>query len=154
MEFLKNRKDFFKDLRLDTALNEMLYDAREFTDEIDIPANFELIQPRHRVRRRNVNFDYEAREDPIQDPTLKYKAEFYFFTIERERDKAIDELESRFDLISTHSNYFQFLYNIYDLKDTPQKDELKYCKNLETVLTDGNSSDINVLDLSDEIVAV
>ncbi|GFU78667.1 uncharacterized protein TNCV_2302781 [Trichonephila clavipes] len=60
MEFLENRKDFFKDLRLDTALNEMLCDAREFADEIDIPANFELTQPRHRVR-----------EDPIEDPTLK-----------------------------------------------------------------------------------
>ncbi|GFV94712.1 uncharacterized protein TNCV_3864351 [Trichonephila clavipes] len=150
MEFLKICKDFFKDLRLDTALKEMLCDAREFADEIDIPANFELTQPRHRVRRRNVNFDYEARENPIEDPTLKYKAEFYFFTL----DKAINALESMFDLISIHSNYFQFLYNVCDLKDTPQNDELKYCKNLERVLTDGNSSDINVLDLADEIVAV
>ncbi|GFS82406.1 uncharacterized protein TNCV_1212901 [Trichonephila clavipes] len=91
MEFLKNREDFFKDLRLDTALNEMLCDAQEFADEIDIPANFELTQPRHRVRRRNVNFDYEAREDPIKDPILKYKTEFYFFTL----DKAINALESR-----------------------------------------------------------
>ncbi|GFT44807.1 uncharacterized protein TNCV_3688501 [Trichonephila clavipes] len=150
MEFLKNRKDFFKDLRLDTALNERLCDAREFADEIDIPANFELTQPRDRVQRRNVNFDYEAREDPKEDPTLKYKARFYFFTL----DKSINALESRFNLISTHSNYFQFLYNIFDLKDNPQNDELKYCKNLETVLTDGNSSGINVLDLADEIVVV
>ncbi|GFW54460.1 uncharacterized protein TNCV_1608241 [Trichonephila clavipes] len=148
MEFLKNCKDFFKDLGLDTSLNEMICDAREFTDEIDIPTNF--VQPRHRVRRRNVNFDYEAQEVPIEDPTLKYKTEFYFFTL----DKAVNALESRFDLISTHSNYFQFLYNICDLKDTPQNDELKYCKNPETVLTDGNSSDINVLNLADEIVAV
>ncbi|GFU71385.1 uncharacterized protein TNCV_1814351 [Trichonephila clavipes] len=125
----------------------MLCDVREFADEIDIPANFKLTQPRHRVRRRNVNFDYEAREDPIEDPTL---TEFYFFTL----DKAINALECRFDLISTHSNYFQFLYNICDLKDTPQNDELKNCRNLETVLTDGNSSDINVLDLVDEIVTV
>ncbi|GFX55793.1 uncharacterized protein TNCV_3428641 [Trichonephila clavipes] len=62
MELLKNRKDFFKDLRLDTALNEMLCDAREFPDEIDIPAKFELTQPRHRVQRRNVNFDYMRHE--------------------------------------------------------------------------------------------
>ncbi|GFT62654.1 uncharacterized protein TNCV_3095951 [Trichonephila clavipes] len=60
----------------------MLYDARELADEIDIPANFELTQPRHRVRRRNVDFDYEAREDPNENPTLKYKTEFYFFTLE------------------------------------------------------------------------
>ncbi|GFX78879.1 zinc finger MYM-type protein 1 [Trichonephila clavipes] len=137
MELLKNCKDFFKDLRSDTAFNEMLCDARELADEIDIPANFELTQPRHRVRRRNVNFDYEARDDPIEDPTLKYKAEFYFFTLER--DKAINALEFRFDLINTHSSYFQFLYNICDLKDTPQNDVLKYCNDLEIVLTDGNS---------------
>ncbi|GFW88559.1 uncharacterized protein TNCV_828281 [Trichonephila clavipes] len=150
MEFLKNRKDFFKDLRLDTALNEMLCDAREFPDKIDLPAKFELTQPRHRVRRRNANFNCEGREDPIEDPTLKYKAEFYFFTL----DKAINALESRFDLINTHGIYFQFLYNIFDLKDTPQNDGIKYCKNLETVLTNMNSSDINALDLADEIVAV
>ncbi|GFU78799.1 uncharacterized protein TNCV_4771621 [Trichonephila clavipes] len=100
MEFLKNRKDFFKDLRLDTALTEMLCDAREFADEIDIPANFELTQPRHRVRRRNVNFDCEAREDPIEDPTLKYKTEFYFFTL----DKAINALESRNKKVSNHGS--------------------------------------------------
>ncbi|GFW49773.1 uncharacterized protein TNCV_358761 [Trichonephila clavipes] len=103
----------------------------------------------HRIRRRNVNFDYEARGDPIDDPTLKYKAEFFFILV-----KAINALESRFDLISTHSHYFQFLYNICDLKYTPQNDELKYCKDLETVLTDGNSPDINALDLADEILAV
>ncbi|GFY01039.1 uncharacterized protein TNCV_1364441 [Trichonephila clavipes] len=150
MEFLKNRKDFFKDLRLDIALNEMLCDARELTDEIDITANFELTQPRHRVRRRNIHFDYEERDDPIEDTTLKYKAEFYFFTL----DKAINAVESRFDLISTHSNYFQLLCNICDLKDTLQNDELKYCKDLKAVLTDGNSSDINALELADEIVEV
>ncbi|GFV57293.1 hypothetical protein TNCV_2679831 [Trichonephila clavipes] len=52
MEFLKNCKDFFKDLRLDTALNEMLCDTREFADEIDIPANFDLTQPRLGGERR------------------------------------------------------------------------------------------------------
>ncbi|KFM59419.1 hypothetical protein X975_20548, partial [Stegodyphus mimosarum] len=56
-----------------------------------------LSSPSHGVRRRNVNFDYEERDDLIEDPTLKYKAEFYFFTL----DKTINALESRFDLIST-----------------------------------------------------
>ncbi|GFW21890.1 uncharacterized protein TNCV_1236151 [Trichonephila clavipes] len=65
----------------DTALNKMFCGARELVDEIDIPANFELTQPRHRARRRNVNFNYEARDDPIEDTTLKNKAEFYFFHI-------------------------------------------------------------------------
>ncbi|GFV12225.1 uncharacterized protein TNCV_1537222 [Trichonephila clavipes] len=63
MELLKDCKDFFKDLKSDTAFNEMLYDARELADEIDIPVNFELTLSRHRVRRRNVNFDYEAQDE-------------------------------------------------------------------------------------------
>ncbi|GFX87169.1 uncharacterized protein TNCV_2059401 [Trichonephila clavipes] len=56
-------------IRSDTAFNEMICDARELADEIDILVYFELTQPHHRVRRRNVNFDYEARDDPIEDPT-------------------------------------------------------------------------------------
>ncbi|GFX46891.1 DUF4371 domain-containing protein [Trichonephila clavipes] len=78
LEFLRKFKDFFRDFGSDTAFNEMLCNARELADEIDIPANFEITQPRHTVRRRNVNFDYEARDDPIEDPTLKNKAEFIF----------------------------------------------------------------------------
>ncbi|GFW77756.1 dimer_Tnp_hAT domain-containing protein [Trichonephila clavipes] len=61
----------------------MLCDARELANETDIPANFELPKPRHRVR-----------------------------------------------------------------------DEQKYCKNLETVLADGNSPDINALDQADKKVVV
>ncbi|GFW05202.1 DUF4371 domain-containing protein [Trichonephila clavipes] len=52
MEFLKNCKDFFKDLRSDTAFNKMLCDARELADEIDIPANFELTQPRPSSKKK------------------------------------------------------------------------------------------------------
>ncbi|GFT08305.1 uncharacterized protein TNCV_1439051 [Trichonephila clavipes] len=44
MELLKNRKDFFKDFRSDTAFKEMLCDAREFADELNIPTHFELTQ--------------------------------------------------------------------------------------------------------------
>ncbi|GFT41497.1 uncharacterized protein TNCV_3942571 [Trichonephila clavipes] len=52
MELLKDCKDIFKDLRSDTAFNEMLCDARELAEEIDISANFELTQLRYRFRVR------------------------------------------------------------------------------------------------------
>ncbi|GFY33115.1 DUF4371 domain-containing protein [Trichonephila clavipes] len=60
MEFLRNCKDFFDDLRWDGAFAEMFCDAKELADDIDIPLNFEFTQPRHRARRKNVNFDYEG----------------------------------------------------------------------------------------------
>ncbi|GFW59449.1 uncharacterized protein TNCV_1508941 [Trichonephila clavipes] len=149
MELLRNCKNFFNDLRSDGAFAEMLRDAKELADEIDIPANFEVMQPRHKVRRKNANFDYEARVDPVENPKLKFKIELYFFAI----DQAINALECRFNLMSTHNNCFQFLYNICDLKDTPKILIIKNCKNLEMMLTDGESVDINALDLADEIIA-
>ncbi|GFT27605.1 DUF4371 domain-containing protein [Trichonephila clavipes] len=79
MELLRNCTDFFNDLRSDGAFAEMLCEGEELADEIDIPANFEVTQPRHRVRCKNVNFDYEARDDPVEDPKLKFKIELYFF---------------------------------------------------------------------------
>ncbi|GFW42947.1 uncharacterized protein TNCV_734801 [Trichonephila clavipes] len=116
MELSRNCKDFFKDFRSDGAFAEMLCDAKELADEIDIPANFEVTPPRHRVRCKDINFDYEVRDDPVEDPKLKFKIEFYFFTV----NQAINALECRFNLMSSHSNCFEFLCSIYDLKDTPK----------------------------------
>ncbi|GFV85314.1 hypothetical protein TNCV_929431 [Trichonephila clavipes] len=50
MELSKNCKDFFQGS--EKALNEMLCDAGELADEIDMLANFELTQPRHRVSKK------------------------------------------------------------------------------------------------------
>ncbi|GFX79695.1 uncharacterized protein LOC103524116 [Trichonephila clavipes] len=81
---LEQNLKLYPSYKSDRAINEMFCDARELANKIDIPANFELTQQRHRVRRRNVNFDYEERKDSIEDPTLKDEAEFYFFTLEIE----------------------------------------------------------------------
>ncbi|EFA12991.1 Zinc finger MYM-type protein 1-like Protein [Tribolium castaneum] len=83
MELLKNCTDFFKNLRSDEAFDNILCDAKELADEIDITDSFEITQPRHRIRRKNINFDYEAQDNPIEDPKLKFKIEFYFFTIDQ-----------------------------------------------------------------------
>ncbi|GFS92516.1 DUF4371 domain-containing protein [Trichonephila clavipes] len=78
MELLRNCKDFINDLRSDGAFAEMLCDAKELADEIDILANFQVTQPRHTARCKKVNFDYEARDDPVEDPKLKFKIELFF----------------------------------------------------------------------------
>ncbi|GFT13549.1 uncharacterized protein TNCV_3830301 [Trichonephila clavipes] len=71
----------------------------KLADEIDISANIELTQTRHRVQRRNVNFNYEARDDQIEDPTLKYIRQNFIFSI---RYKAINALEPRCIVPSRH----------------------------------------------------
>ncbi|GFV47137.1 DUF4371 domain-containing protein [Trichonephila clavipes] len=62
----------------------MLCDAKELADEIDIPANFEVTQPRHRVRRKNANFDYETRDDLVEDPELKFKIVLFFLQLTKQ----------------------------------------------------------------------
>ncbi|GFX71106.1 DUF4371 domain-containing protein [Trichonephila clavipes] len=79
MELLRNCKDFFNDLQWDGAFAEMLCDAKELADKIDISVNFEVTQPRHRARHKNVNFDYEARDDSMKDPKLKFEKELFLY---------------------------------------------------------------------------
>ena len=98
-------------------------------------ANFGSTITRHCVRRIKRNFSYEARDEPIEDPKEKYKIDFFYFTI----DQALNALDARFEQLSNHSKYFQFLYNIYDLNTMSKEMLLKHCKNLECILTGGDS---------------
>lgn len=122
------------------------FTLRELAEEIGIEPNFESTIPRHRIRRKNRNFSYEA----IDDPKEKFKIEFFYFTI----DQAQNALTVRFEQLYHHSDAFQFLYDIYDLKSIPKETLLKHCKDLEIVLTDGDSKDINAFELAEEISAV
>ena len=63
---------------------------------------------------------------------------------------AINSLEQKFSQLQHHSNYFSFLFHVYELKDVSSV-ILANCKDLETILTNRESSDINSLVLSDEI---
>ena len=43
------------------------------------------------------------------------------------------------------------MYNIYALRELPKDELLEHCKNLEAILTHENSSDINALELCEEL---
>ena len=106
-----------------------------------------MTTPRHRVRSKKRNFPYESVDEPIQDSKEKYKIDFFFFSI----DQAIIALELRFNQLNSHSNSFEFLYDVHKLEDVCKNELLAHCKDLENVLTDGDSSDLNALELADEI---
>ncbi|GBM36777.1 hypothetical protein AVEN_273811-1 [Araneus ventricosus] len=116
--------------------------------EIEVEKNFESI-PKHRVRRRKRQFDYENQDDPIINAQENYKIEFFYHLV----DTAINSSEQRFSQLQHHNSYFCFLYHIYELKDG-NSIILASCKDLETILTDGESSGINSLELCDEISVV
>ncbi|GBO29126.1 hypothetical protein AVEN_7598-1 [Araneus ventricosus] len=117
--------------------------------EVDADKNFESI-PRHQVRGRKRQFDYENWDEAIIDVQEKYKVEFCYHLV----DPAIISLEQRFFQQQRHNSYFCFFYHIYELKDVSSYVTLANCKDLETILTDGESSEINSLELYDEITVV
>ncbi|KAK4876332.1 hypothetical protein RN001_012754 [Aquatica leii] len=129
IDTLNNCKLFFENLRSDEAFESIILEVTELASEVDVEANFEATTPHLKQ---------------------KYKIELFFHTV----DQAINALETRYNLLNTHSNYFSFLYNIFGLKDMRRNELLAYCKDLEVVLTDGNSSDLNALELADEISIV
>ncbi|XP_067140985.1 uncharacterized protein [Centruroides vittatus] len=135
---LQNCKIFLKNLRSDSSFDKIIIDAKELATEIDVESNFGSTITRHHVRRRKRNFLYEAQDEPIKDPKEKYKIDFFYFTI----DQALNALGARFEQLSNSSNYFQFLYNMYYLNIRSKEMVLKHCKNLECILTDGDSFDI------------
>ena len=111
---------------------------KELATEIDGETNFDT-SPKHRVRSKKRQFNYECRDEPIVDPKEKYKIDVFFHIM----DTAINSLEIRFSQIGEHSDNFAFLYNIYGLRNMPNDELLGHCKALEVILTDKDSSDIN-----------
>lgn len=57
-------------------------------------------------------------------------------------ETAINSLEERFEQMEDQSKHFQFLYDINELQNCDKDDLKEKFKNLQTVLTTGNS-DIN-----------
>ncbi|GBM78735.1 hypothetical protein AVEN_244407-1 [Araneus ventricosus] len=72
----KCKIEFFYHL-LDTAINI----AYRMASEIDADKNFESI-PKHRVRRRKGQFNYENQNEPIIDEEEKYKIEFFYHLLD------------------------------------------------------------------------
>ena len=66
-------------------------------------------------------------------------------------DVAISSLSERFDLLSSHSEGFKFLWNISDFNKYSEQEQLNLCQKLEEALTDKNQSDINSIELMHEL---
>lgn len=147
IKLLKNTKDFFENSRSDEYFTQVLEDAKALASEIDCEVlDFENVA-RPRARSKKKQFTYECIDEPIIEPRQKYKIEVFFHIM----DTAINSLELRFSQISEHSKHFAFLYNIYALRELPKDKLLEHCKNLEAILTHENSSDINALELYEEL---
>lgn len=66
-------------------------------------------------------------------------------------DITLNSLNERFTLLETHNKNFQFLYDIFKLKDIDDKTLENFCNSLQSILSVENESDINGNDLQEEL---
>jgi hypothetical protein len=120
-------------------------DGRELANALDVEPSFDEKMFRRKKKRM---FDYEGNDNVIIDP----KQSFGINVFNKILDNAISSLQSRFEQTKEFRQYWGYLF---DLNKLPESNELlKLCKDLDTILTDGDDSDISRTELCDEIQSI
>lgn len=83
-------------------------------------------------------FDYEANDNPIQDPEYSFKCSYFLVVI----DGAIESVTKRFQQTNKFNELFGFLFRIGMLRNVPQSELLKHCMDLVLCLTVNEDNDI------------
>ncbi|XP_025409155.1 uncharacterized protein LOC112682688 [Sipha flava] len=121
--------------------------GREITSVIRILEEFPQVHQVHK-RFKKINFNYENKDDcPLHNLEKKFEVDFLNTVI----DTAINLLQDRFIQLNNHSSNFGFLYDINILKSWEHETILKHCKDLEILLSSNETSDINIIELFEEI---
>ncbi|CAH2302510.1 zinc finger MYM-type 1-like [Pelobates cultripes] len=96
-------------------------------------------------QKKKALFDYESQDEPLTDPTKKFKIDFFYVLV----DTAAKSLEERFSQMEQHNKVWRFLYNMRHL---PARENLRdCCLQLQKALEKSRQSAINGLDLSEEL---
>lgn len=140
-EFLKTYKETGFELA-QTAAKELAAELEMNSDEIAFPAPQSM--RRRKIRRQ---FEYECQDEPISDPKEKYRIEFFNVLL----DQAIMSMNARFEQMKEHFHFFGFLHDFKTIATMSQKDLMKHCTDLGTILTDASSSDIDPVDFCNEL---
>lgn len=110
--------------RTDSAFEQLLSDAKLIAEELECETEFkETTRPRPRKRY----FGYEAADEPILDPTNKFKVRFYFYLL----DTAISKLNERFDLLTEHNSVFSLFQNIECWSKLEMHEKKSQCSRLQ-----------------------
>jgi len=139
-------KKFLEDYRSEEGFKNTLKTAKEVANKVGIEYKFDSLQ---RLRRKTTHFVYESQDNPINDPEMHFKVNFFNQVL----DTGIQSIIERFGKLSEHNSLFSFLYNITLIED--ENELLKHCKDLQLSLTsdDGLNTDINSIELHQEIIA-
>lgn len=108
-----------EDYRSEEGFKKTLKTAKEVAKKVGIDDKFDCLQ---RSRRKAILFNYESQDNPINDPEIHFKVNFFYQVL----DTGIQSIIERFDKLSEHNGLFSFLYNISIIED--ENELLKHCK--------------------------
>ncbi|XP_049798808.1 zinc finger MYM-type protein 1-like [Schistocerca nitens] len=147
MEMLEKTKAYFETCRTEEKFVSFLTDSKELATELELE---DLTLPRISVSRRRskkpIHFTYEGRDETVDEPTKRYKIEFYYYLL----DIVTTSLDERFNQLKSHCNYFDFLY-ISEMKNSPLDSQDTKCRKLAALLQHHDTSDIDALELREEL---
>lgn len=147
LKLIESVKTFLSNMRSETGLNGVITDAKELAEKIDVSPEFpdEVVVRARKIKRQ---FFYECQDEPVKSGEESFKVNFFFVVL----DTTISSLSERFEQLQNHGKHFQFLYNLKQLEECGNKDTIKEkCRNLQSVLTAGDNSDISGEELMKEI---
>lgn len=145
VELIVQVKSYFSEIRTSEGLERMLVDARELAETMEVDPTFGQ-ESQVRPRRVKKQFDYESSDDPPNDPKATFRKNVYFYIL----DQAISSLNERFEQLVKYNDMFNFLYRPTEYEG----DELlllKHCKDLQLSLSDGDHSDLDGMQLFQEL---
>lgn len=148
LELISSTKDIFNEARSDAGFEKMLVDCREVAESIDVdvePKFPEISQLRPRKKQKM--FSYETDDERVLDPKAAFRSNFFF----RVLDQTISSLSERFDQLNMYNQLFGFLHPRSIMSDGNNEYILKSSKDLQLALTDDQHSDVDGLQLFEEI---
>jgi hypothetical protein len=146
-DLISQVKKYFIELRSDKEFEEILVDAKDLTDTLEVESEFQQ-STRIRPRRVKRQFNYESEDHLVVEPKQEFKINFFIFIL----DKSINSLDDRFEQLRNHNDIFNFLYNING--EMNSKELLKNCQDFQLWLTDGNNRDVDGLQLHQELTVL
>jgi hypothetical protein len=117
--------------------------AQKVCDENGIPLEFK----RTGLSKRKSLHDHEGQDSGTSDPEEKFYRNYFLCVL----DQGILSIEERFEQLAEHNDNFGLLYNIQTLRSMTADNLKKHCMGLDLLLQDGDSRDINGMDLHHEI---
>jgi hypothetical protein len=140
---LKVLKEFLQKFR-ENWFSSWKETAQKVCDENRIPPEFK----RTRISKRNRLHDYEGEDSDTTDLKEKFYRNYFLCFL----DQGMLCIEERIAQLAEHNNNFGFLYNIQTLRSMKADNLKKYCMDLDILLQDGDSRNINGMDLYHEII--